>query len=158
VKKLASQWGAVGSLYFMQDQRGHSCSDITLSDGFNIKSMSFYDISTWRESIRGLDFVLGPRVHGSMIALSVEVLAITIAIDMRIQEMCEFMRLASSGIDKISGDMEPEEVRTKLIEISRTLDGNAFDQRRRDLARNYSTIFHQYGIEPHPMLNDLSDD
>ena len=53
----------------------------------------FYNVEKWMEYYKNYDFVIGPRIHGVMLALQAGVPALCIAVDSRTEELCEIMQV-----------------------------------------------------------------
>ena len=53
----------------------------------------YFDVGNWAKHVSSLDFIVGLRLHGNIIALQEGVPAVFITYDSRIREICEFMHL-----------------------------------------------------------------
>jgi polysaccharide pyruvyl transferase WcaK-like protein len=49
---------------------------------------AFFDIPAWMESLRGCDLTIGPRYHGTALAIQAERMGVTVTIDSRTEELC----------------------------------------------------------------------
>lgn len=62
---------------------------------------AFYDILEWIQEVSSYDFILGPRLHGNMIAFQNGVPALWFSHDTRTREICDLARLPSLPISEI---------------------------------------------------------
>lgn len=90
---------------------------------------AFFNVSEWMEHMRGVDFVVGTRIHGVMLAIQAGTPGLCIAHDSRTREMCETMGLPFVMARDIIGGARLEELRARFV-----FDGEAFDRHRRTLA------------------------
>ena len=149
--------GAVGSVVLYQDPRDDWCQEyVQLSNEENVKTVAHFDIERWREAVSGLDLVIGPRIHGSMISISMEVPVITFSIDARIQEMCEMMRLACVPYQESSSPLPVRAIIERMIQAINKFNGTEFDYQRQALAERYVSVFKKYRIESQPELIELA--
>jgi hypothetical protein len=158
--KFVTSRGAAGSLILKQDNRDSSCinANIKVAEGVKVKSTIFYDIETWREAVSQLDVVVGPRIHGSMLSLSMEVPSITFPFDMRIQEMCDSMRLACAPMSiSRPNRLSLEGITDVITKAASQFNGTEFDRNRQALARKYAHYFKKNGMESHPSLLELAN-
>ena len=122
-------------------------------------SRIFYDVEAWRRALVGLDVVIGPRIHGSMLALAAGTPTITFAFDARISELCESMRLACAQ----PHELEPEppgggvgNLEAFITRVASGFDGAAFDARRAEVAARYVELFRTAGVELNPRVAALA--
>lgn len=106
-------------------------------------AMSFFSVAAWMEHLRRYDFVIGPRIHGVVLALQVGIPALCIAHDSRTVELCEIMRIpfvqAEDVIDGIERDDLP-----RLFQF----DPDEFDRNRLMLANRYVEFLKGNGLQP----------
>lgn len=112
-------------------------------------SRFFYEVGKWKEEVRGLDLVVGPRIHGSMIAIAAETPTVTIGFDARIKELCEAMKLGCSAT--VGNDLA-----VTIEQVASSFDGAAFDANRRAVAARYVHLFGSAGIELNPLVAKLA--
>ena len=91
----------------------------------------FCNVSAWMEYVRPADFVLGTRIHGVMLGLQAGIPSLCIAHDSRTRELCELMMVPFIMASEIPDDASLEFFKGKF-----EFDGRAFDENRRNLARN----------------------
>ena len=60
----------------------------------------YFDTDSWRESLRGYDFMVGARFHGNVIALWEGIPALFLLTDSRTQELTEFFHLPSLRMEE----------------------------------------------------------
>lgn len=70
----------------------------------------FFDIETWRDYSRELDFSFGGRFHGNVIPLLEGVPALFITIDARTKEMCSHFKLPTIDIQEFDFNITIEEL------------------------------------------------
>ena len=61
----------------------------------------FFDVNQWSRALDAYDYVLGTRLHGTIMALNSGVPAVLIHHDSRTREMAEFAALPSVSADKV---------------------------------------------------------
>lgn len=92
----------------------------------------FFDVSSWMESYRRFDFVIGTRIHGVVLALQAGVPALCIAHDSRTIELCETLKVPYV----LSSDVSRGVSRDDLAAIYK-FDPKEFDSNRSALANRY---------------------
>jgi len=141
-----------GNIHLMQG--GPSVPKAWQQHSHAFVARTYYDPRTWAAEIRNqLDVVVGPRIHGSMIALAVGVPTLTIAHDVRIEEMCSSMRLACIGPTYVA---TPKSKRTAMpdavLSAMKSFNGIAFDENRRAKATDYANRLRKIGLTIHPEI------
>ena len=101
------------------------------------------DLLKWMEFYRQFDFVVGPRIHGVMIALQAGVPAMCIAIDSRTTELCEIMKVSYLSFNSVKGGVTLEDL-NRLF----TFDPVEFDKNRRMLASGFVRFLRNNKITP----------
>lgn len=96
----------------------------------------FFDVCAWMEYLRSFDFVVGTRIHGTMLALQAGVPALCITHDSRTQELCDTMSIPSISVDKLNFN------NSSLQDIIDQFSFSPvnFDDRRKILANKYTTF------------------
>ncbi len=103
----------------------------------------FFDISKWMEFYRQFDFVVGPRIHGVMIALQAGVPAMCIAIDSRTTELCEIMKVPYVSFNSVKDGVTLDDL-NRLFKF----DPVEFDKNRRMLASGFVRFLKNNKITP----------
>jgi hypothetical protein len=89
----------------------------------------FFSVDEWDHFIRRMDFSIGTRFHGNMIALLSGVPALIIPHDTRTLEMSRLMKIPHVRVDEIGH-----------IDIARLYDSTDYSE----FARNYSKLYQDY--------------
>ena len=111
----------------------------------------FFDVPSWMNFYKNFDFVVGPRIHGIMLALQAGVPAVCIAIDSRTKELCETMHIPHV----MAATMKTNITKKDLMNYFR-FDPEGFDVNRKYLANKFVTFFHNNGIQPSQHLIKLT--
>lgn len=112
----------------------------------------FFDVSSWMEHYRRFDFVIGPRIHGTMLALQAGVPAVCIVHDSRTLELCQTMMVPYVLAKDISAGV----TRDQLPDLFAQFDAAAFDTNRRMLARRYVDFLETNGLDPVSWLRNIA--
>ncbi|MDQ3288183.1 MAG: polysaccharide pyruvyl transferase family protein [Pseudomonadota bacterium] len=107
----------------------------------------FFNVPAWMNYLRNFDFVIGPRIHGVMLALQAGVPGVCIAHDSRIRELCQTM-----GVPHVSPAEVAAGVTLKQLRSLFRFNADYFDARRRELARNYGAFLHGNGLHATEIL------
>jgi len=110
----------------------------------------FLDATSWMESMRNFDFVVGARFHGVMLAIQAGTPGGVIAHDSRTLEMCQTMQIPFRKFDEL-----PESVDLSAIPSLFNFDDAAYDHSRSILALHYVEMLTAAGIEPSEGLRGL---
>jgi hypothetical protein len=108
----------------------------------------FFNIDNWIDYLKDFDMVIGPRIHGIMMAINAGIPGLCIAMDSRIMELCEIMKIPYITPDKVENGIN----RNQLIDLCK-FDGNDFDKNRRELSRKYVEFMRNNKIEYASYLN-----
>ena len=81
-------------------------SDEEVRDLVKSKFKIYFDIEHWAEGLSDVDFSLGTRFHGNLIALLSGVAAHVICHDSRTQELCEFSGIPHSTLGEVDLDTD----------------------------------------------------
>lgn len=114
-------------------------------------AVSYFSAAAWMEEIRRHDFVVGPRIHGVMLALQVGVPALCVAHDSRTIELCEIMRVPYVKAEDVSQGIKRDDLQ-RLFQF----DAEEFDRNRLDLAKKYVGYLEQNRLNPAGYLTDLT--
>lgn len=102
------------------------------------------DVSLWMDTLKSMDVAFGPRIHGSMAAISAGIPAFIIAPDHRVLELSSTMMIPHTHIyDKT---LLADDIDVAKIIANASFDGQLFDLNRCRLAKLYSTVFQSHGI------------
>ena len=104
----------------------------------------YFSIGSWMEHYQRVDAVIGPRIHGVMLALQVGTPAICIVHDSRTQELCELMQVPHVFVKDIAGGISRAQVESAVKEF----DVAAFFDNRRKLAQRYIVFLRENNLEP----------
>lgn len=113
--------------------------------------VAFFDAADWMHYLESYDLVIGTRIHGTMVALQAGTPAICITHDSRTKEMCDFMAIPSLSAEDL-GKLDSVDQVVDFINF----DGNAFDNRRRELAGEYVYFFESNEVGVSAYLKSLS--
>jgi hypothetical protein len=109
----------------------------------------FASISQWKEDIRnGMDFYVGARVHGSMVAINSGVPTVVVNSDSRSKEMCEYMNIPYHP--ELVGCMDVR----KILDVCDYEKMNAKYNEKLDL---YIEFLTSNGIKYNPIEHELLD-
>ncbi len=104
---------------------------------FNKKFMAFSNIDDWRSFVSGYRFVIGSRVHGSILSLNAGVPAVCRNGDTRAAEMCRLLRVpvrTNLGFE------------TDIIKLYEEVDVDAMNSSYPALYDNYVEFLHKNGL------------
>ena len=145
-----------GSIHLMQVENEEKIANVLKDEmmrigprnnNIHITSRGFYDVRTWQRTVQDLDLVIGPRIHGSMIPLSVEVPTVTIKIDARVGELCDAMDLACCMPGRNGGGRGgKDDFKERILSAMKEFDGDKFDSNRKSKAAMYHKMFQELGL------------
>ena len=95
----------------------------------------FFDAAAWLELLAGLDLVIGPRIHGNLLAVQAGTPGICIRHDARTQELCR-----TTGIPSVPVKEALAAKRMQTLVEATGFQGNDFDRKRAALARDYRAL------------------
>ena len=110
----------------------------------------FFDVLEWMRHCRQFDFVVGTRIHGTVVALQAGVPALCIVHDSRTRELCETMLVPHVLADSIPQGIARDELLSWF-----SFDAEAFDANRRRLCSAYVDFLEGNGLVPVPWLRAL---
>ena len=105
-------------------------------------SIAFFDAPAWMNYYRNFDFVVGPRIHGVMLAIQAGVPGMCVAHDSRVLELCETMGVPYVRAGDVADGVDLSDLR-RLFKF----DGAEFDARRRELLSDYRTFLTSNGLD-----------
>ena len=111
----------------------------------------FFDVPQWIEYCRQVDFVVGTRIHGTVVALQAGVPALCIVHDSRTLELCRTM-----SVPHVPAAAVPPGVTLEWLTTHSEFDGVAFDSNRRRLCRRYVNFLQRNQLQPVHWLADLA--
>lgn len=119
----------------LYELRDYLSPEMTLGDLIkwsHSRTSVFFNVPAWMEFYRRFDLVIGPRIHGVMLALQAGVPGVCIVHDTRTLELCQTMKVPYIT----AKDYEEGISRKDLLGIM-NFDYQDFDNNRRKLANNY---------------------
>lgn len=111
----------------------------------------FFDVENWMEHYHHFDFVIGARIHGTMLGLQAGIPSMCIVHDSRTLELCRTMKVPYVMADAVSEGVS----RADLLSMF-DFDADAFDQNRRTLAARYVEFLRNNNLTPSPALINLA--
>jgi hypothetical protein len=120
---------------------------------FRTHARMFGSAVSWMEYLRGVDLVVGTRIHGCILALQAGTPAVCIAVDSRQTEMCEVMRIPSIPAAAVAGGVALDDA----LEVLNAWDWDAFDANRTDLAGRYSHFLADNGLQQSSLIDRLAN-
>ena len=131
------------------------CPDMNLGEFIRwsrIHGKMFFDMSDWMDYYKGFDFVIGTRIHGTMLALQAGIPALCIAHDSRTLELCETMKMPHVTADSVRDGV----TRDELISLF-DFDPDVFDENRRTLCKNYVAFLKRNALKPVRWLQSIAE-
>lgn len=101
-----------------------------------------YDSAEYLDFFRSLDFIMGCRLHGNLVALSQGTPAYYITYDERTQEMVELFKIPNSKIEDFEFDLE----------TIKSADWKPFEERYSYYYQEFAKFFAENNIENHLVL------
>lgn len=111
-----------------------------LDNIYNEKYMIFSNIEEWKNFIRHFRFVIGSRVHGSILALNSGVLALCTNSDSRASEMCDLMKIPHIKDVKINDFKD-------ILNIYQNIDCSPINSSYPKLYANFQAFMADNGVE-----------
>jgi hypothetical protein len=112
---------------------------------------AFFDIPAWMDSLREADLTIGPRYHGTALALQAERMGVTVTIDSRTQELC-----MQTGVPFLTAeDLATKPLTRASLRQLIKFDPDAYDRHRLAKARGYIEFLEGNGLTPAKFLYDL---
>jgi hypothetical protein len=116
----------------------------------------FTSVAAWTEFMSHFDFVLGGRIHGTMMGVHAYTPGFIIAPDWRVLEMAEAMLIPVANV--FDRRLQGKDVTVADLIDMATWDGLAFDRNRCVIYQQYLQIFQGARLELHPELARLCVD
>lgn len=130
-------------LHFSQGNDGLTETDV-LQD-LHRRSTFFLDSRSWMNFYKGFDFVIGPRIHGIMLALQAGVPALCVTVDARTEELCKTMMVPHIKFNEFPKNLTKKDL--DLVELV-GFDPQRFDQNRDLLAKRMMSFMFKNRIRP----------
>lgn len=111
----------------------------------------YYSAQQWMDDYRNFDFVVGPRIHGVMLALQMGIPGLCIAHDSRTQELCEMMRVPWVAPNEIGSSLTRRDLATLF-----RFDPDEFDRNRIELAKRHVDFISSNLLAPSEQLRSLA--
>ncbi|MCR9260208.1 MAG: polysaccharide pyruvyl transferase family protein [Pseudomonadaceae bacterium] len=118
---------------------------------FRNNARLFTSAASWMEYLRGVDVVVGTRIHGCMLALQTGTPAVCITLDSRQKELCELMEIPQIPSEKVKDGVPMELIEHTL----QSHEWGKFDLNRLSLAQSYREFLVNNGLEPTKTLSNL---
>ena len=115
-------------------------------------AVSFIDAASWMEALRNVDFAVGPRFHGVMLAMQAGTPGGVIAHDSRTLEMCLTMQIPVRHYKDIDAAITLDGLRSLFA-----FDAQAYGARRIELASRTIEILRSGGVTPAAAMQALVD-
>ncbi|MFE5310542.1 polysaccharide pyruvyl transferase family protein [Isoptericola sp. NPDC056605] len=112
-----------------------------LRSWYRAYSIALFDVPAWMNYLRSFDFVIGPRIHGVMLALQAGVPGLCIAHDSRTAELCQTMGVPHVRASEVRNGIALQDIR-RLFQF----DPAAFDARRQQLGEDYVAFLSGNGL------------
>ena len=112
---------------------------------------AFYDAEAWLDFASRYDFSMGTKLHGNMASFQAGVPTVFLGHDVRTRELADIMQVPTVGLKDAVELGSPERIWARV-----GFSGEAYDQRRSELARRYVTALAQHGIEVVPWLSRIA--
>ena len=112
----------------------------------------FFDVRDWIEHYKHFDFVIGTRVHGTILGIQAGVPSLCIVHDSRTLELCETLTIPHVLPDDVPAVIN----RDDLISLF-NFDADEFDRKRRALCRRYVEFLLSNGLVPARWLEDIGN-
>jgi len=117
----------------------------------------FYDYNSWHAEMMSADFVVGARLHNSMMGILAGKPTLLLARDYRQYEMAEAMLVPHRRLDDETFWALPTSDVYNLIRVAAGLfDGTKFDQNRKEIAASYVEMFGAEGLKVNPEVAALA--
>ena len=112
---------------------------------------AFYDIPSWLAHYREFDFVVGTRIHGTILGLQAGVPSLCVVHDMRMLELCQTLKMPHVRAEDIAKGVSREEL-VSLFDF----DAADFDRNRQQLCASYVAFLKGNGLPVVDWLEQLA--
>lgn len=109
---------------------------------------SFYDVPSWMNSLSGFDLIVGPRYHGTQLAIQAGTMGVVVTIDSRTEELCSQTGVPYIRQEELADSAITRGTLKKLIKF----DGAKYDKFRKERAGNYVDFLQANGLSVKPFL------
>lgn len=130
-------------MHFSQSNEGGTETEVLRE--LHRRSTFFLDSRSWMDFYKGFDFVIGPRIHGVMLALQAGVPALCVTIDARTEELCKTMMVPHIKFNEFPKNLTKNDL--DLVELV-GFDSQVFDQNRDVLAKRTMSFMFKNRIRP----------
>lgn len=113
----------------------------------------FYDVPSWLAHYRQFDFVVGTRIHGTILGLQAGVPSLCIVHDMRMLEVCQTLKVPHVRAADFAEGISREEL-VRCFDF----DAHDFDRNRRQLCARYVAFLKGNGLPVVDWLRRLAAD
>ena len=111
----------------------------------------FFDVDSWIEHYKRFDFVIGTRIHGTVLGIQAGVPSLCIVHDSRTLELCETLKIPHVFPEDVQDGIN----RDDLVSLF-NFDADAFDKNRRTLCRRYVQFLKANRLVPAKWLEDIA--
>lgn len=108
---------------------------------------ALYDAEAWLDFASRYDFSMGTKLHGNMASFQVGVPTVFLGHDVRTRELADIMQVPTVGLKEALELGTPER-----IWAGTGFSGEAYDERRRELAHRYVSALAGHGIKVAPWM------
>lgn len=126
-------------------------SDEDFRDWAEKRGHIFFNVPSWMDFYRQFDFVVGPRIHGTMPAIQAGIPALCIAVDSRTMELCQTMKIPYI----MASDIRSGIAKSDLLKFFQ-FDPDEFDANRRRLAEKFVIFLESNRIKPASSLYNIA--
>ena len=112
---------------------------------------AFFDIPSWLAHYRQFDFVIGTRIHGTILGLQAGVPSLCVVHDMRMLELCQTLKVPHVRAEDVAEGVSREEL-VGLYDF----DASEFDDNRQQLCANYVAFLKGNGLPVVDWLEQLA--
>lgn len=102
---------------------------------------AFYDVPSWLAHYRQFDFVVGTRIHGTILGLQAGVPSLCVVHDMRMLELCQTLKVPHVRAEDVAEGVSREELVGLL-----NFDAAEFDRNRQQLCASYVAFLKGNGL------------
>lgn len=138
------------SRYF--DRHGlNTESPMTSRNGDRGDPVMFFNLESWASAIRDIDFSIGTRVHGNILATQLGVPCLVVSHDIRLNELCAQQALPSVDVD----EFKEIEGRSAVAEHIR-YEADRFERMRVENLSKFRRAIEAVGLTPSEKLMRLT--
>ncbi len=148
IRMARGEWGKISPSNYKR-LHDHFMPDLD-DDSFKANAVKygklFGNAPDWMSYYKDFDFVVGPRIHGIMLAIQAEIPALCIAIDSRTEELCQTMKIPYIIWQDCAQGLRREDL-TKIF-LSQ-FDPDEFDKNRLVLAKKFGEFLRNNRVMAH---------